>query len=175
MRNFLTAASVAGLTFLAACSTPTVYAPAMQDSYGFAETQIEQNRWQVTFSGNSLTDMQTVETYLLYRAAELTNQQGFDYFIMVDRKLDEDSSYQSTGFPRDHFGFSHQYFDPRFGWRSRYDPFYNDFDLREVSRYRAIAEVVMGRGPKPAGDPHAYAAEDVLMNLSPRIQRSYQN
>ena len=33
------------------------------------------DRWKVSFSGNSLTDRNTVETYLLYRAAELTDQQ----------------------------------------------------------------------------------------------------
>ncbi|MAK59650.1 MAG: hypothetical protein CMK09_01605 [Ponticaulis sp.] len=173
MRKLFAALCLAGSAGLAACTTSTGYGPAAPGyDYGFAETRIEQNRWQVTFSGNSLTDLQTVETYLLYRAAELTNQQGFDHFIMVDRKLDEDTRFQSTGFGRSPFAV--QYFHPRWGWRYYhdpfYDPFYNDRDLREVTRYRAIAEIVMGRGPKPR-DPKAYNAEDVLMNLGPAIRR----
>jgi hypothetical protein len=41
-------------------------------SRGYSEQQIENNRFRVQFAGNSLTDRKTVETYLLYRAAELT-------------------------------------------------------------------------------------------------------
>lgn len=175
MRKLVTTLCLAGAGLLAAaCGTTTGYGPAAYDQgYGFAETRIEQNRWQVTFSGNSLTDLQTVETYLLYRAAELTNQQGFDYFVMVDRKLDEDTRFQSTGLGPSPFAV--QYYHPRWGWRYYrdpfYDPFYRNQDLREVTRYRAIAEIVMGQGPKPM-DPKAYNAEDVLMNLAPQIQRN---
>ena len=174
MRKFVTTLCLAGASLLAAaCTTTTGYGPAGYDSqYGFQETRIEQNRWQVTFSGNSMTDLQTVETYVLYRAAELTNQQGYDYFVMVDRKVDEDSRIRSTGFSRSPFAV--QYFHPRWGWQYYrdpfYDPFYNDIDLREVNRYRAISEIVMGRGMKPA-DPKAYNAEEVLINLGPRVQR----
>lgn len=174
VRKLVTTLCVAGAGLLAAaCTTTTGYGPATYDQgYGFQETRIEQNRWQVTFAGNSLTDLQTVETYMLYRAAELTSQQGYDYFIMVDRKVDEDSSMRSTGFGRTPMAF--QYYHPRFGWRYYrdpfYDPFYDGFDMREVNRYRAISEIVMGKGPKPA-DPKAYDAEDVLINLGPQIQR----
>ncbi len=39
---------------------------------GYTSAQLAPDRWQVTFSGNSLTSRETVEDYLLYRAAELT-------------------------------------------------------------------------------------------------------
>ncbi|MAP94884.1 MAG: hypothetical protein CMK07_08035 [Ponticaulis sp.] len=174
MRKILTTLGIAGAALLSACASSTGYAPAGYDSsYGFSERPIEQNRWQVSFSGNSLTDLDTVQTYLLYRAAELTTQQGFDYFVMVDRNVDEDTRFRSTGYGHAS-PFYYQVYHPRFGWRYYrdpfYDPFYNDFDMREVTRYRAMAEIVMGTGPKPA-DPKAYAARDVMMNLGPQIQR----
>ncbi len=50
---------------------------------GYSEQQLEPNRWRVTFSGNSLTDRRTVENYLLYRSAELTLSQGFDWFSTI--------------------------------------------------------------------------------------------
>lgn len=69
-------AATAGLT---ACATPTPYQPAVRGqavSGGFSDTRIEANRFQVNFAGNSLTSRETVERYLLYRAAELTVAQG---------------------------------------------------------------------------------------------------
>ena len=164
----LTLAGIAGALALSACATSTGYGPATESQYGFSETRIEQNRFQVQFSGNSLTELETVERYLLYRAAELTNQNGYDYFIMVNRQTDEDSSFRSTGFSN---RFSMQYYHPMWGWRYHNDPFFRDYDMREVSRYQAVSEIVMGNGPKP-DDVNAYNAEDVLMNLAPQIVRN---
>ena len=162
-------AGLALMTSLAACTTATGYGPAGYDSnYGYSERPIEQNRWQVSFAGNSLTDLETVQTYLLYRSAELTLQQGFDYFVIVDRNVDETTRFQSTGFGRAS-PFAYEYYHPAWGWRTYRDPFYNDIDLREVNRYRAFAEIIMGRGPKPA-DPKAYSAEDVVFNLGPQVR-----
>ena len=38
------------------------------------------------FHGNSLTSRETVEAYLLYRAAELTIERGGDWFTILDRE-----------------------------------------------------------------------------------------
>lgn len=157
---------------LGACTTATPYAPAVNSQYGFTETRIEANRWAVSFAGNNLTDLKTVETYLLYRSAELTRNNGYDYFIMVDRKVDEETNYHGTGMdPYFHPAFTYQYYHPRYGWRYYSDPFFNDVTLREVTRYEAIAEIVMGKGEKPADDVNAYDAGDILMRLAPKIQR----
>lgn len=165
--------SALALAGLAGCSTSTPYGPATPNSsYGFSERQIESNRWTVSFRGNSLTDLKTVESYLLYRAAELTTQTGYDYFIMVDRKLDEDSEFRSVGPSRFDVAFSYRYYSPHWGWRPHYDPYFNDMTLREVTRYEAVAEIIMGQGPKPAGNVSAYNAEEVLINLSSQIQRT---
>jgi hypothetical protein len=81
---------------LAACATATPYqplgAPGNRTSGGFSEQQIEQNRFRVTFSGNEMTARQTVETYLLYRAAQLTAQQGYDWFVTADRETNRESN-----------------------------------------------------------------------------------
>lgn len=176
IRTF-TASALAALA-LSACATSTPYAPASDMSrYGFNETQIESNRWAVSFSGNSLTDLKTVETYLLYRAAELTRNSGYDYFVIVDRKVDQETDYRGTNMNQYAFNpaFSYQFYHPRYGWRYYYDPFFDDVTLREVTKYEAIAEIVMGKGPKPSGNVHAYDAGDVLMRLSGQIQRADSN
>ena len=85
---------------LAACATPTPYqpnVPGQQTSGGYSELRLEQNRFRVTFTGNSLTSRETVEAYLLFRAAELTTQQGYDWFSIVDRHTDRDARILSRG------------------------------------------------------------------------------
>lgn len=177
LRKIVAAASFA---VLAACATATPYQPAGWDgtSYGYAERPIEQDRFRVTFSGNSVTDRETVENYLLYRAAELTLQNGYDYFLVADRDTEANRRYRAdaigSGFGpwgayRSPWGFypSYSFYRPSFGWYDPWAPWggYNDFDIRETTRYVASAEIKLGRGPVPA-DPRAFDARQVLQNLA---------
>ena len=76
---------------VAGCATETAYRPATGSGFeraGYSDRMIEPNRFMVSFAGNSYTSRDTVERYLLYRAAELTVQQGYDYFILSDRNTD---------------------------------------------------------------------------------------
>ena len=191
---------IASAALLTACATATPYQPASTANLrnGFSEQKIENDRVKVTFDGNSLTDRQTVETYLLYRAAELTKAQGYDYFILTDRATDKKSRLVDTGFTDPYYGlFDYSYFHPRFGWSSpyyrpyyhpfyrsswshfgprfgAYDPFYDswgrNFDYREITRYRASAEVKFGRGAKPSNMDNAFDAGEVLQNLAGQIK-----
>jgi len=166
-------AVAAGL--LTACATATPYQPGAggtPGAYGFTEQQIESNRTRITFRGNTLTDRETVETYLLYRAAEITTQGGFDYFIVANRDTEGHSRLQSVGPRSPRFGFDYWYFSPRRGWSPWYDPFWAEpSSYREVTRYEAVAEIAMFRGQKPADDPNAFDAREVQQNLQGRITR----
>ncbi|MEZ5994119.1 MAG: hypothetical protein R3C25_00035 [Hyphomonadaceae bacterium] len=160
-------AAAAGL--LAACATTTPYQPSTQGGYGFHEQSIEANRVRIVFRGNALTDRETVETYLLYRAAELTLERGMDYFVVANRDTEEHSQLQGTGYRP---AFSYWAYRPRWGWGPWYDPFWDEPErYREVTRYEAIAEIAMFSGPKPAGDPNAFDAREVQANLQGRIVR----
>ncbi|MBX9747452.1 MAG: hypothetical protein K2X34_11160 [Hyphomonadaceae bacterium] len=167
MRTILLAVA-AGL--LTACATATPYQPAATDTYGFQEQRIESNRLRITFRGNTLTERETVETYLLYRAAELTLESGFDYFIVADRDTERESRLQGSYRPR--FAYDYWYFSPRRGWSPFYDPFWDEpTSYREVTRYEAVAEIAMFRGPKPADNADAFDAREVQQNLQGRIVR----
>ncbi len=167
MRALILAAVLA----LGACATPTPYQAATgQRGYGYAEQAIEANRVRLSFSGNTLTDRQVVEDYLLFRAAEMALARGADHFVVVERAVDERTRTVGTG-PHARAGFHHSYFSPYHGWSPFYDPFWSDMALLEVTRYEASAEVVFGAGPKPADDPNAYDARDVATTLGPRITR----
>lgn len=168
---------------LAACTTATPYQPLSERSTargGYSEQQVEANRFRVTFSGNSMTSRETVERYLLYRAAELTRERGYDWFVMADRDTERRSrTYVDRPFSPGLYGYwgpSWRYYGRGFGWRS-WDPFWGDpfwdstIDVRTVDRYEATAEIVMGRGRKPANDVRAFDAADVLRNLGRDIVR----
>ncbi len=118
MKNIFAALGMCAV--LAACATATPYQPAVNATGGYENQQIETNRWSIAFSGNSLTDRQTVETYLLYRAAELTKQNGYDNFEIVTRETDARTRFISTGFSSPFF-YNFSGFGPHGGFgRSRF-------------------------------------------------------
>lgn len=187
MRRILIAAAAAATLALGACETTTPYQPLQKGtavSGGYTDRALEPNRWQVSFSGNSLTDRRTVETYLLYRAAELTVAQGYDWFAIVDRHTDRDTRVYADPYWDSwggYWGPSWRLYGGRYGW-SRWGDWGgwgpgwggfggSAFDYHEVTRYEATAEIFMGRGPKPADDRRAFQARPLLDRLGPTIVR----
>lgn len=164
---------------LAGCATTTAYQPRTQQSAeGYSDTRLEDNRYRISFAGNTVTSRETVETYLLYRAAELTLAQGFDTFLVADRHtdaktrtLDADPWRGPYGGWRPDWNF---YYGFGFGW----DPYWPDYRLslhhREtmtVEKFKAQAEILMVKGPKDPADPKAFDARSVLANLGPKVVR----
>jgi hypothetical protein len=189
-RRGLVAAALAGAALLASCATPTPYRPAVGNGFartGFSDQQIESDRFRVSFAGNSLTSRETVERYLLFRAAELTLDQGGDYFVIADRDTDKQTRTYTTpgiggGYGWGGFGFG-GFWAPRwsyygrgfgsrhFGFGSFYDPFWDrGIDVRTVARYEASAEIVVGRGGKPRDNVRAFNAREVVDRLGPTIR-----
>ena len=62
---------------LTACAPagPTGFGPAL-GPYGYSEQKLESGAWKVSFTGNRQTERNAVETYALYRAAQITLKQG---------------------------------------------------------------------------------------------------
>jgi hypothetical protein len=178
-RFFTTAAAVAALGCgLAACQSATPFQAAAPGGHGYSETRIEAARWRVSFSGNSLTSRETVEKYLLYRAAQLTAEQGFDWFEPTERNTERNTRYVGTSTYWSTWGSRwnpNWGFGGPWGWRRRdfWGPgpgWPSDIDVRQVNRYEASTEIVMGKGPRPPG-PQAFDAHQVLANLGPLIAK----
>ena len=178
----VTAALAAGL---AGCTTPTPYQPklaARSSGGGFSDTRLEADRYRVTFQGNTMTSRETVEGYLLFRAAELTVQNGYDWFAVVVRDTDRQTRTYSQPDPFYNpwyggYGFwrpSWRYYGRGYGWRG-WDPFWGDpfwasrMDTRTVEQFEASAEILLHKGAKPEGDASAFDARAVIENLKPRI------
>ena len=190
----------ASAVILAACATATPYQPASEVGAfdGFSEQMIENDRARITFAGNSLTERETVENYLLYRSAEMAVERGFDTFTLQERDLEANRRVRVTpglGAGYDpYFGYS--FYRPRFGWSrgyrfsqfagfnrgfgfgrrgfgrrgffDGYDPFFDDYDVQEITKYRATAEVKFGRGVGP-NNAQTFNAREVLENLGAAI------
>ncbi len=174
IRKFLAAAALAGSLGLAACESygPTPYQPRDKYDGGYSETKIENDIYRISFKGNSMTGKDTVENYMLYRAAELTLANGYDTFTIARRDTDKQSR------TRDYGGFmdtrlSYAYFVPRFGWVYDYDTYWTPSRYEQVTRYDAYAEILLKKGPKDS-DPNSFDARQVQENLSASIKRPPQ-
>ena len=191
MRKLVIAGLLAITAGLAGCTTATPYQPDLRGSQvsgGFSETRVTNDRFRVQFRGNTLTSRDTVERYLLYRAAELTLAQGYDWFEIDDRRTDRtERTYVDSMGPRMGMGWgggwgygmwqpSWRYYGAGFGWRSWNpyfgDPFFADrMDIRTVQQFEAGAEIILHRGPTPEGSARAFDARQVKQNLEPTIIR----
>jgi hypothetical protein len=182
-RRLLAATGLAAALALAGCATPTPYQPlsasSPQRSGGYSELQLESDKWRVTFAGNTLTSRETVERYLLYRAAEVTLAQGNDWFEIVNRYMEHETRDEVT--PNPFYDASwhlggwrpyYHYYAPAYGWRDWY-PYSGEplFDTRRVEQFEARAEIIVRKGTKPAGDGNLFDARDVLTKLGPEIVR----
>ena len=75
---------LAGL--LAGCMAPSPYAPRLEGQQtGYTDRALTQTRYRVTFTGNTVTPRETVESYLLLRAAEVTRAAGYTNFMFDTR------------------------------------------------------------------------------------------
>ena len=166
-------ALLTGALLLAACGTPTPYQP-VSDGHGYADQPLETDRYRVTFSGNSLTSRETVENYLLYRAAEVTLERGFDYFVIAEDDVERNTRYRTT------FSGVGAPFGSVYGYGSRFgSPFFggglSTATSRPINSYEAYANILLRRGEKPVNNPEAYDARDVLARLDPTIVRVAAN
>lgn len=50
---------------------------------GYFEKKVSDQVYRVTFGGNGFTSRETVQTYWLYRASELTLERGYEYFEIM--------------------------------------------------------------------------------------------
>ena len=170
MSKFLLAG--ASVLLLAACTTTPVYQQRTASGLtGYSDQQIAANRYQVTYRGSSLTSRETVEEFLLRRAAEVTLQAGYSHFMFDTRSTEARTRYSSFS-PRWGFGVGFGY--PSYYWGAcsplGYDPFHRDY-IDSDTRYQAYAEIVLLRAPQAVDEPKALEAQDVLARLNAPLQR----
>jgi hypothetical protein len=147
--RILIVAAAAALATACASQAPVYESRADGGRYGYAEMLVQPNRLRISYNGDTLTPRETVETYLLYRAAESTLEHGFDYFAIAAHDAQENSRYETIGGR------------PRLG----------GLTVREISNHTAMAEIIMFEGDAPPPIANVYDAREVVQTLNTHILR----
>jgi hypothetical protein len=176
IKRAVMALAAVGVLGLAGCETATPYQPLAAHNAvpgGFSDQRVDDTHFRVVFKGNDVTSRMQVENYLLYRAADVTVGAGFDWFEMVDHSThNTGETYVSPAFGP---GWGYWRPDWAFGRRGRFGAWggvgWDAYDVNEFDRYQATADIFVGHGPKPANDPRAFDARQVMTNLGPKIVR----
>ena len=146
-----------------ACASLAPYGPQTgPNGQGYAEQRIETNRFRVTYRGVGAPG--PVADMALLRAADLTVQNGFDWFEVTQRWTD--GRRDSAGGLRPSVSIG--------AGSSRYGRYSTSgvgvgvgLNLSGPQPTSTALEVVMGNGPRP-DRPEAYDARDVQMTLRGR-------
>ncbi len=142
---------------LAACTTAKPYGPATSaTAQGYLVQPIETNRYRVSYTALSPED---ARRFALRRAAEVTVEQGAEWFRVVSSYTDQDVS-RSGGSSVSVGGSS----------GGGYSGVGVGVGIRlplggGTSKTTESLEIITGSGPKP-DEPNAYDASSVLVNTA---------
>ena len=157
---------------LVACESLSIYKPAKSvGDTGFSEQKLTDDQYRVTFQGNANTSRSRVEDYLLFRAAELTLENDFNYFVVNEHNTDVDKDYlirytNSYGL-YDHYHGPIEFRFPYYAYGYKWG-YPMQGSVREINRYSAIAYIKMYSGaPETDADTLVFNAENVMENFGP--------
>lgn len=158
---------------LAACASHSAYQPAGDaDDYGYYSHALGNDKYAVGYNGNSTMSESLVKDYALFHAAEMTMQQGKDWFRVIER---ESRSIEKPGhaFTRHRTDYVVQQRCGLLGCSSNARPVMHTTFGVDAAGGRTVwssrLEIVMGSGPKPADGGNYYDASALLGNLMSKM------
>ncbi len=153
---------------LAACQSGPTYRPrGPGELVGYADRQLAEDRYRVTFSGGVRTRREDVEDYLLQRAAEVTIDAGYTHVIFDARDTQAQTYYRSIFSRRAGFGYGpRSWYWMSFAFHGHGYGYGYGGDAISVTRYQAYSEIVMLTDEEAAQYPESLDARDVLYRLS---------
>ena len=159
----LSAASASALA-LTACASLAPYGPQMGPrGQGYAEQQIETNRYRVSYDGVGAAG--PVADRALYRAAQLTTERGYDWFEVTQRWIDGRPDSAGGVQPNVSIGAGGGRYG---GWSTSGVGVGVGLNLSGPSATSTTLEIVMGRGQKPER-AEAYSARGVIESIGHRL------
>jgi hypothetical protein len=140
---------------------------------GYSDEQINANTEVVRFNGNNFTNTGLVQSYLLYRAAQLTINNGYDYFVVVSTTMSPINVNLKTT-DRTHYATEYPTIDTTRYTTSTVNS-YSATSTNVIPGYApcradlhgAVEVIKMFSGKMPAGLPRGYTATDVIAHLGP--------
>lgn len=166
MKRLTILAIAASTLALTACASLAPYGPSMGPSgQGFAEQRIESDRYRVTYRGVGAPG--PVADRALLRAAQLTTEQGYDWFEVTQRYIDGRPDSAGGMRPSVSIGGGSSSYGGRYGgFRSSGVGVGVGLNFSGPSPTSTVLEVRLGRGQRPER-AEAYDARDVQQNLRP--------
>jgi len=160
---------ISGALFLfgASCATP-FQAKGLRG--GYADTRIANDTVLASFNGNGFTSKERVQLYLLYRCAEVTKHDGFDYFVITGGNTEAKVNYIQTPstYNETTTGFVSASGNGAFGSAQTFGSISPGATV-PVHKYGAEALIKMFHGQKPSNDPNAYDAGETIRYLGPDL------
>ena len=158
------------------CTSKPDYRSATNGSVGYSEQKITDDRYRVQFKSHSKL-VADASDYALLRSAELTQKQGYDWFVVTSKETFVASEKQQ---PRSSVGFTQTRqierncglltCEPRSRPSTEVGVNINAGINNDRKEVHSILEIRMGKGIKPNED--SYGAQDVIDNLSEKINQS---
>ena len=148
---------------LSACATPYGKYGLLG---GFTDSRIYENTFSISVDTNALTSQQTTSMHALFRAAELTVENGFDYFVIAS------DAHNSTSMALAMPGGStsnttiNTYGSTAYG---RTTTTYAPTTVVPVVYPNSTLIIKSFKGTKPDGAPNAYDARSVMRYIGPQI------
>lgn len=154
-----TFAAVCFAITLSACATP-------YGKYGIAggytDSRIDENTFSISVDTNGFTNQQTTSMHGLYRAAELTVENGYDFFVIVSDA--QNPAGMSMAMP----GSSNTTINS-YGSRATATTTYTPGAIVPVVFPNSSLTIKSFKGSKPTDNPRAYDARSVMTYLGPQI------
>ena len=154
---------------LNACAT--TYQPVAFTG-GYSHVQIDGNTFRVSFRGNAYTSRDRVETYLMYRCAELTAETGHDYFVIVGGSTDSRHGLITT--PGTHTSTttaSAMAFGNTAYGSATTTGTYTPGQTFIIMKHTGTAIIKLFKGEKPSDNPSAFVAREVLQYFGPNMKK----
>ena len=170
MFNFRFVLAGIALTLGACASSPEYVAADNAEDYGYYARKISEDRYRVNYNGSRRTSLQDSRDYALLRSAELTLNNGYDWFQIVDRE----TSTIETREPTVGYGYGYEsarYVETNCGLlgcsRKSQPATYTSVHLdnrRAENRHSHSLEIRMGKGKIPE-DGNYYDARTVSESI----------
>ena len=149
------------------CMAAATYGPRRPGEVtGYTDRELAPGRFRVTFTGNSVTGRDTVENYLLLRAAEVTLASGGTHFLFDDRDtranttVHADPMFHGPGYWGG--GYGAWGFRPRWGMSAFGPPLM----ISQTTRFEAYAEIVVLKPGQDKSENRAVDAREIVSHLS---------
>jgi hypothetical protein len=133
---------------------------------GYTDTRVDENTFSIHVQANGFTDQQTASMHAMYRAAEITVENGFDFFVIVSNAAGARSG--TVAIPGQTYS------------NTNVNVYGNTAYARTTTTTAPTVYMPMTlpnstlmiksfKGEKPAGDPNVYDARSVMKFLGPNI------